>query len=239
MLVFQYLLFGILIIAIAILSISFKKLSISGGVASVFVGLAVFAGGNFKGLAMLGAFFVLGTLATGWKKNEKLPLRAISDRSNARNAGQVLANGGVAALLAILALVFTAYADTLRLMIAAALSAATADTLSSELGMIYGRRYYNILSFKKEQNGLDGVVSIEGFLIGIVGSAVISIIYTGTLPEYRQFLLIIAAGTVGNVVDSILGVAFERRQYLGNDQVNFLNTLIAALFMLICILLFL
>ena len=234
MAIFQYLLFSILILGIAIISIIYKKLTTRGGVAAAFVGMAVYAGSNYKGLAMLGAFFILGTLATAWRKNEKLPLKAKTDRSTARNAGQVMANGGVAAIMGILAFLFPLHAGVLKLMLAASLSAAIADTLSSELGMLYGRRFFNVLNFKPEQKGLDGVVSIEGFLIGLAGSCVIAIIYTGFSLFGEQFLLIIIAGTVGNLADSILGAVFERKHYLSNDLVNFLNTLTAALFMFVC-----
>ena len=239
MAIFQYLLFSILILGIAIISIIYKKLTTRGGVAAAFVGMAVYAGSNYKGLAMLGAFFILGTLATAWRKNEKLPLKAKTDRSTARNAGQVMANGGVAAIMGILAILFPLHAEVLKLMLAASLSSAIADTLSSELGMLYGRRFFNILNFKPEQKGLDGVVSIEGILIGLAGSCVIAIIYTGISLFNVQFLLIIIAGTIGNLADSILGATLERRKFLSNDQVNFFNTLIAALFMFVCSPLFL
>ncbi len=238
MTVFQYLLFSILILAIAIISVTFKKLTTRGGISAAFVGIAVYAGSNFKGLAILGAFFFLGTLATGWRKNDKLPLKEQKDHPTDRNAGQVLANGGVAAVLGALAVLFPVHAEVFRLMMAASLSAATADTLSSELGMLYGRRFFNILTFREEQNGLDGVVSIEGVLIGVFGSSVIAIIFTGFSPFNGQFLTIIAAGTIGNLADSVLGAAFERREYLENNHVNFLNTLIAALFMFCCLMAF-
>ena len=238
MAIFQYLLFSILIIAIVIISITFKKLTTTGGIAAAFVGFAVYAGSNYTGLAMLGAFFILGTLATAWRKNEKLPLKAKTDRSTARNAGQVMANGGVAAIMGILAVLFPLHAGVLKLMLAASLSAAIADTLSSELGMLYGRRFFNILNFRKEQKGLDGVVSMEGISIGIAGSIVIALIYTGFRTLNIQFILIVVAGTIGNLADSILGAMFERKHYLSNDQVNFLNTLTAALFMFVCSTLF-
>ena len=222
----QYLLVYAFLIVAALMSVVTKKLTVPGGIAGFLVGLLVFVGGRVNGLVMLVAFFALGTLATSWRKADKLHYKSESDRFVKRNAGQVLANGGVAAILGLLE-VLTGHGYLFHLMIAAALASATADTLSSELGMVYGRRFFNILTFKKEQKGLDGVISVEGLLIGIIGSAIIAAIAV----DFRNpvFWQIIICGTIGNLGDSVLGATFERKGIVGNNAVNFINTLIAAL----------
>ena len=232
MAVLHYLPVVLIIVAAAILSVIAQKLTFSGAIAAAAVGLLVFAGGGYTGFIMLVAFFLVGTLATGWKKREKHRFKAASDRSVKRNAGQVLANGGIPALLGLLILWIPHHTGLLKLMMAAALSSAMADTLSSEFGMLYGRWFFNILTFRKERKGLDGVISITGLLFGIAGSAVIAFIYS--LSFGRTFWLIIFAGAIGNMADSILGAMFERRGVIGNNTVNFLNTLIAALAIWLC-----
>ena len=219
------------LVAGAFLSIRTKKLTAAGAMTAVIVGFLVFTGGGYTGLAMLTAFFVSGTLATSWMKTEKLQFKAESDRLTERNTWQLLANGGVAAILGLLALLLPQFSALYGLMIAAALASATADTLSSELGMIYGRRSFNIITFSREQKGLDGVVSIEGLLFGLIGSSVIASIYLHGYLWNERFIWIVLTGTIGNLADSVLGVLFERKHYLSNNLVNFLNTLIAALVM--------
>jgi uncharacterized protein (TIGR00297 family) len=217
------------IAASAFISVKTGKLTLWGGIAGYTVGFLVFAGCGYIGLAMLATFFILGTLATSWKKIEKLQFKSQSDQSSGRNAGQVLANGGVAAIMGLLAALMPQHAGLFGLMMAGTLASATADTLSSELGMIYGRRFFNIITLKKEAKGLDGVISFEGLLIGIIGSAVIAAIYLYGDVSNVTFFWIVCAGTIGNATDSVLGALLERRKYIGNDMVNFLNTLIAGL----------
>ena len=203
-----------------IASIRLKKLTVPAAVTGGVLGWLVFAGGGYTGLGMLAAFFVLGTVATNWKKQQKAS-------QSTRTTGQVFANGGVAALAGLGIFLFPAYRIPLELAMAGSLASATADTLSSELGIIYGRRHYNILTWKPDVRGKDGVVSIEGTLIGIAGSGVIALLYTIKHPALRDIGIIILSGTIGNLTDSILGAALERKGYIGNDMVNFLNTLAA------------
>jgi uncharacterized protein (TIGR00297 family) len=213
-----------------IFSIGWKKLTVVAAFTGGLLGWAVYAGGGFTGLAMMTIFFILGTSATSWKKAEKLSIRAHAAHESTRTAGQVIANAGVAAIAGLLIVLFPAHRLLLQLMMAASLASATADTLSSELGMVYGRRFYHILSWRRDQKGLDGVISKEGLLIGVAGAAVIALVYAlgkGWTPHI--FGIIVLSGTLGNLIDSVLGAGLERKGWLTNDAVNFLNTLVAAL----------
>ncbi|MDB5144298.1 MAG: hypothetical protein JWQ66_3011 [Mucilaginibacter sp.] len=226
--VYYYLPLFLLLTAGIIISVKAEKLTLPAALTGGAIAVLIFLGAGYTGLSMLAAFFVLGTIATVWKKKEKQLFKPATDHTK-RNSGQVLANGGVAAIIGIMTCFMPAQTGLLRIMMAASLASAMADTLSSELGMIYGRRFYNIVTFKKDEKGLDGVISVEGTLIGIVGPAMIAIIYALGFGWSNSFLIILVAGTIGNLSDSVLGALLERRYYLDNDDVNFLNTLIAAL----------
>ncbi len=213
-----------------IASVAAKKLTVSAALTGGLLGCMMYAGAGFTGITMAGVFFLLGTLATGWRKQYKENIGLSGINSTQRNAGQVIANAGVAALIGLAGYFLVQYAFVLQFMMAAALSSAMADTLSSELGNVYGKRFYNILTFKKDIRGLNGVVSAEGTAIGVVGSIMIALVYAlGFGFTTGTFLIIIIAGTAGNLSDSVLGASLERKQYLNNDGVNFLNTAIAAL----------
>jgi len=217
------------------LSIIKHKLTVTGGITGGIVAILVYAGLGYTGVGMLGTFFLLGTAATSWQRNKKEKAGVAEKNRGRRTANQVLANGGVAALAGGLCLLFAEQNHMWQPAIAGSLAAATADTLSSELGMVYGSNCYNIITLKKDRCGTNGVVSIEGTLIGIAGSIIIAILYAGIHPDISP-LAIVIAGTMGNIVDSLLGATLERKGIIGNNVVNLLNTaagaLIACLFLL-------
>jgi uncharacterized protein (TIGR00297 family) len=219
----------LLIICLAVAaSIYFRKLTIAGAITGGCLAWLLYKGAGFTGIVMLATFFIAGTAATAIGSRKKEQLGLAEENKGQRTAGQVLANGGVAALAGLLAWLYPSQSVMWQLASAAALASASADTLSSELGNIFGKRFYNILTFKKDKRGLNGVVSLEGTLWGITGSAMIAVVYSAGFGYTGHALWIILAGTIGNLADSILGASLERKGWLSNDLVNGLNTLIAA-----------
>lgn len=193
------------------------------------LGVLIFLGAGFLGLALLALFFGLGTAASAWKVADKRRMGLAEENQGRRTAGQVLANAGVAGALGLLGWQFPAHSSLMQLMLAGSFAAATADTLASELGNIYGRRYYNILTLRPDTRGLNGVVSLEGTLMGAAGSALLAAVYCLSYGWGPDFWWLLLAGTVGNLTDSVLGATLERRHYLTNNAVNLLNTLVGAL----------
>jgi uncharacterized protein (TIGR00297 family) len=212
----------ILILCAAYLSYRTHKLTGAGAILGACIAIAIYIGSGQTGVALLAMYFVLAAFATSYRRPEKG-----LQHSQKRDALQVLANGGFAGLSGLLAYFMPGNTALALLIIAAALASATADTLSSELGTIYGRRFYNITNFKPGHKGEDGVISLEGTFIGIVGSVIIALVYAIGVGFNNIFFAIIIAGTVGNIADSILGATLERKGIIRNNEVNFLNTFIA------------
>lgn len=209
-------------------SIVFRKLTVAGALTGGCLAALLYKGAGLTGIIMLGAFFVAGSAVTALGRSKKEQLGVAEKNKGQRTAWQVLANGGVAGLAGLLAWLNPEQATLWQLAAAASLASASADTLSSELGSVYGRSFYNILTFKKDKCGLDGVVSLEGTLYGIAGSMLIAAIYLAAWKHIAFAWWIVVAGFAGNVADSVLGASLERKGRLKNDQVNLLNTLIAA-----------
>jgi uncharacterized protein (TIGR00297 family) len=209
-------------------SYALGKLTLSASVTGVLTALLIFGGAGLTGVVMMAVFFASGTAATSYKKEYKVKMGLARSDEGKRKTSQVLANAGVAAILALLSILVDYNLAILQVMIAGSLASATGDTLSSELGNLYGRNFYNIATLKKDSRGLNGVISLEGTLFGVLGSVIIALIYTIAHGWSFAFVAIVVAGVAGNIFDSLLGSLFERKRYLGNDAVNFLNTAFAA-----------
>lgn len=213
-------------------SIKLRKLTVPAAMIGAMIACCIFIGAGFTGLSMLATFFVVGTFATRFKIKTKESFGAAEKDHGRRTSGQVIANAGIAALTGLTAWMLPGDAGIFRLMMAACFASATADTLSSELGTLYGRRFFNITDLRPGLRGDNGVISLEGSLIGIAGATFIAVIYCIGLGWSNQFYWIVLAGTIGNIADSLLGATLERRGSIGNNVVNLLNTLIAAVFAL-------
>jgi uncharacterized protein (TIGR00297 family) len=229
----QNILLALIIVAGMVYSVAAKKLTVPAAITGALVAYFVYTGAGFIGVAMMTVFFILGSAATSWQAGKKQTFTAEDEREGGRTIGQVLANAGVAAICGVFKLLFPQFTGVLVLMMAASFASATADTLSSELGTVYGKRFFNIITLKPDQRGLDGVISLEGTLIGIAGSCVIAVIYAVGFGWDLNLVWVVIAGTVGNLSDSLLGALLERKHYISNNAVNFLNTLIAALVVLL------
>jgi len=212
---------------IMFLCIRTKKLTIPAALLAGVTGAITFLGTGWVGILSLLLFFMLGVWATSHRKDLKAKITPEGTHPESRKASQVFANGGVAGIVSFIACLDHSRINLYELMMAASLASALADTLSSELGMVYGRNFYNIWTFKREPKGLDGVVSLEGTLIGAAGAGLMALLYA---CFDKMGIIVLLAGVLGNLVDSILGATLERSKYIGNDVVNFLNTLFAALF---------
>lgn len=228
----------IAIVSTASLAFYWKKLDFYGAASGIGLAIIIWAGTGESALFALFLFFILGTAASAWQKERKKALQLAEKNDGKRGIKNVFSNAGIAGLLSLAALTFPDHQYFLTVMAISSLATACSDTLSSELGNVYGSRYFNIVSLKTGKRGIDGVVSYEGLLFGLVGSACIgslAFFYDMTMTE---FMIISIAGFSGNLFDSFLGATLQKKGRLSNNQVNFWATLSGAAFSLLLLLIF-
>jgi uncharacterized protein (TIGR00297 family) len=169
-------------------------LSPRGAAVAALVGTAVAVGAGWRGFVLLLVFFVSSS--------------ALTRGGGRRTPVQVWANGGIAALAALLAPLLPAGGVAL----AGALSAATADTWSTELGGRSGHAPRLLTTGRVVPAGTSGGVTWLGSLGGLAGAALIGASSAALgLVGARGALLVTAAGIVGGLADSLLGATLQAR----------------------------
>jgi len=222
---------GVLVVILfVVLSILSKKIDVLGGIVGGIISMALFLGGGFIFMGYLFLFFVAGSAVSAFKMKNKIKAGLEEENSGKRSYVNALANGGMAAILGLACWMLPQYALQLHVMVAACFASAASDTFSSEIGNVLGSRHYHLLTFKQSVPGPDGVVSLEGSIAGVIGSGIIATAYGIFTGDTWGLLVILLSGIFGNLTDSLMGATLQRMGWLNNHTVNFLNTLLAALF---------
>lgn len=172
------------------------------------MGTAVYGSGGWPNAAILLAFFITSTALSRLGRARK---RALADigKQGARDGWQVLANGGVAAMCALLA---QGQDGAWQVAFAGAFAAATADTWATEIGTLYGGTPRSVLSGAPLATGLSGGITLAGSLAQIAGAVAIAL--TAALAHASNGIAAIAVGGIaGSLVDSLLGATLQARYY--------------------------
>lgn len=219
--------FAVLTLVFAALGRAVRGVTTGGAVAGGVVCFALLWVAGLSGFAALLTVFVLTWIATrfGYKHKQRL---GTAEARIGRNALQVLANLGTSAGCAVL--YATVWTDRrLLVAMAAALAEAAADTVSSEMGQAIGGAPRLITTWQKVKPGTNGAVTLAGTMDGATAAIVVALVFALTrILSWRLFAMCGAAGVAGMIFDSFLGATIERRHWLGNNEVNFASTIVAA-----------
>lgn len=209
-----------------------RGVSRSGAAAGFLVGTLVYACVDWRGYALLLAFYVIGTAATRLGFARKAAEKIAQEEGGRRGARHALAKTAVPAGCALFAALSPSGVMALPFLLgfAGAFATAAADTASSEIGKLLGRRTFLITTLKPVPRGTEGAVSLEGTLAGVAASIVVAGLAVGLrlLPVGALAVLPVAA-FLATTLESLIGATLERRGLLDNEAVNFLNTLCGAL----------
>lgn len=218
----QILLGFALAVPIAALAWRLQSLSWTGAGAAVLVGIIVFGLGGWRWAVLLLAFFVSSSALTRAFKKDKLGMNEKFSKGGRRDAGQVLANGGVAALFVICHLLLPAAAWP-WMGFAGALAAVNADTWATELGVLNPNPPRLITNLNRRvERGTSGGVSLWGTISSLLGAALIAALAfwlaPDPLPQWPVFLVIALSGLAGSLSDSLLGATVQAMYLCPADQ---------------------
>lgn len=190
------------------------------------IGFTVWIFGGWKYFVISLTFFVLAGAATQYKYEQKKKRGVAEAEKGARGYGNVLGNGLVAMVCAVLEGLYGGGYFLAGFL--GAMASATADTAGGENGRLSKRPPVLITTFEQVEPGAEGGVTPLGTtaelgIAGIIGLlAWILGLQSGNFHGFRLFLSIAAAGFVGANVDSVLGASCETHlSWWGNNQTNF------------------
>lgn len=205
-----------------------RTVTIPGAIAGFVIGTVVWAGAGWQGWVLLLAAFATAVITTKLGGRRKALLGIAEERGGRRGAGNALANTGLAAWIAAIAL-FSIYRDAALAAFVAALVAGSSDTVSSEIGKAYGRRTWLVTTLRPVPAGTSGAVSSEGTAAGAAAALLLAAIAASLhLIPVSLLLPIGAAAVAAAMVESVLGSTLEPRGLLNNDLLNFITTSVAA-----------
>ena len=177
-------------------------------------------------------YLALGSLVTRLGFRRKQDQGRAEGRGGRRGPENVWGSASSGAVLALLTVLPSAPVLLLKLGFAASFSAKLADTFGSEIGKRWGRHTLLITTLNPVPPGTEGAISLEGTLASLLGSALMALVmqHLGLLEGGAAWLLVAIVGLVATLLESVIGAGLQQRcQWLSNELVNALQTLIAAL----------
>ena len=199
---------------------TFRWLTLDGSVAAAAVGGLVLWGAGLRGAALLLLFFVTGSVLTAFNEGQNGQKRQDFPAA-ARNARQVIANGGWAAVGA------TAIRWKPEIgwaLLLGSLATAQADTWATEIGAHARATPRLITTGRPVPAGTSGGVTWLGTGAGLAGAALLAGAgYLLGLPLAMAASGVVV-GALGMLLDSLLGATLEARSWLDNDGVNLAAT---------------
>ena len=196
-----------------------RALTTGGALAAVLVGTITFGFGGWAWGLVLVAFFALSSALSRYRQAEKRELAHRFGKGAQRDHGQVLANGGLAAILSLLH-----YSHPTAALLAAylgAMATVNADTWATEIGVLSPVPPRLITTGRRVPVGTSGGISLLGtaastlgaLFIGLVGYILLCLesILAGGDPLQLSWIIPITliSGLLGSLLDSLLGATVQ------------------------------
>ena len=196
--------------AVALVAYFSRLVTTGGAVAAAFVGTAALLAGS-EWVVLLLFFFITSNALSRWRSREREQLvGSLLEKGGRRDAWQVIANGGVFAVAAILATQADEF--TWQAVGIGAIAAATADTWSTEIGTVLGGTPIDIMTGHQVAPGTSGGITIAGSLTAVV-APILAAMVASTVHWSTPGWAIIGGGYFGSLADSVLGSKVQERRW--------------------------
>jgi uncharacterized protein (TIGR00297 family) len=228
-------------VLLSLVALSPKKLLTGAGIIHAWIlGVLIWGGLGWPGYAIVAAYFILGSGVTRIGLAEKEAAGIAEKRSGARGPENVWGSAAIAALcvFGVLILPHTPFSNQINMAkpllllgYVASFCTKLADTCGSEIGKAYGKRTFLITTLQPVPKGTEGAVSLEGTLAGILAAILLGLLGWGVgLMSGGQVLICVIAAFIATNLESVIGATLQRQwDWLTNEAVNVVNTLIGAI----------
>lgn len=197
-----------------------RALTVSGVIGAVLVGTLIFGFGSWVWGLLLITFFLSSSWLSFYRRAEKEAIAEKFAKGSQRDIGQVLANGALGAILAVVfarspePLLFAAYVGVMATV--------NADTWATELGILSRVPPRLLTTGKVVVPGTSGAVTRLGIWASVAGALLIGAVATAltqavsiwsgdgwSLRAIWYALLAVAGGLAGSLFDSLLGATVQ------------------------------
>jgi uncharacterized protein (TIGR00297 family) len=213
-----------------------KLLTPSGLINAWGLGVVIWGTLGWRGYAVVIFYFLVGSAVTRIGMAQKEAEGIAEKRGGARGPENVWGSALMAMVcaLGVAAIEFgwldTSWRSLLLLGYVASFATKLSDTTASEVGKAYGKNTFLITTLQPVARGTEGAVSLEGTVAGTVGGLVITLVaYSlGLISLSGVFICAIAAFVATNL-ESVIGATLQNKfDWLTNELVNVINTIIGA-----------
>jgi uncharacterized protein (TIGR00297 family) len=209
-----------------------KLLTTAGYLNAWLLGVIVWATLGWQGYVVVMFYFLVGSAVTRIGIEQKEAEGIAEKRSGARGPENVWGSALTATICALGTLfVEPSMRELLVLAYVASFSTKLSDTSASEIGKAYGKHTFLITTLQPVARGTEGAVSLEGTVAGIIASAAIASLAwgIGAIDGLGVVWCIIAA-FIATTAESLIGASLQDKfDWLTNEVVNIINTLIGAI----------
>jgi uncharacterized protein (TIGR00297 family) len=213
-----------------------KLLTPAGYLHAWILGVLIWGCLGWRGYLIVMVYFLVGSAVTRIGLAEKEAAGIAEKRSGARGPENVWGSALIATFCALGVAILTwraptsPWIDYLLLGYVASFATKLSDTTASEVGKAFGQRTFLITTLKPVPRGTEGAVSVEGTLAGIGASVAIALLgWAVQWVDLPGMGIVILSAFIATNLESVIGATLQMQfDWLSNELVNVVNTLIGA-----------